>query len=67
MLKQLAFDVFDFNNDGKVSDIDLFKVFSYFSKGSYQAVFEAALQSDLLLLTKEVQTKRRAREEQEED
>jgi len=32
-LRLVAFDVYDFNNDGKISDIDLFKIFSFFSKG----------------------------------
>jgi Ca2+-binding EF-hand superfamily protein len=27
LLKQVAFDIYDFNNDGKVSDMDLFKLF----------------------------------------
>ena len=67
VLKQVAFDVFDFNNDGKITDIDLFKVFSYFSKGSYQQMFETALQMDLILLTKEILVKKSAREEQEEE
>ena len=32
VLRQVAFDAFDFNNDGKLSDIDLFKIFSFFDK-----------------------------------
>ena len=31
---QLAFDIFDSNNDGKVSELDLFKILWLFSSNS---------------------------------
>lgn len=55
-LKQVAFDIYDFNNDSKISEIDLFKTFQAFQKTP--VIFEDAFQQDLCVLTKEIKLKR---------
>ncbi|CDW89633.1 UNKNOWN [Stylonychia lemnae] len=62
LLRLVAFDIYDFNNDGKISDIDLFKIFSFFSKGQNQLIFEQAFQTDLCAISKLVQAKKLLKE-----
>ena len=42
---QLSFDILDTNNDDRVSELDLFKLMSFFDKGSHANKF-----NDLFLL-----------------
>lgn len=56
LLNQIGFDVYDCNGDGKISEMDLFKIFSYFDKNNYE-VFEKAIYKDLCLLVKNIKTK----------
>lgn len=38
-LKQIAFDIFDSNNDGKISHLDVYKVFHKFCQGPTEERF----------------------------
>ena len=59
LLRQVSFDIYDFNNDSKISEIDLFKLFQFFDKTG-QDTFEKAFQKDLMAIIKHLQTKRLA-------
>ena len=52
LLKQVAFDIYDYNNDSKISEMDLFKMFQFFSKGQHQEIFESTFQQDFCEIIK---------------
>eukprot|EP00347_Sterkiella_histriomuscorum_P015607 403356388 len=64
VLKLITFDIFDFNNDGKISELDMFKVFQFFSKGQSQKLFENTFQLDLITTCKALSAKKISKENQ---
>lgn len=62
-MKQVTFDVFDYNNDGKVSNLDLFKFFSFYDKDT----FEKAFQKDIVLILKLMHVKNKIILEKQND
>ncbi len=73
LMTQLAFDLYDFNNDNRISENDLFRIFRFFEVSSPdeaignrgqntpQVVFEKAFQRDLCTMVKFMQSRRQAR------
>jgi Ca2+-binding EF-hand superfamily protein len=73
LMTQLAFDLYDYNNDGRISENDLFRIFRYFEVSSFddlgitrlqnnpQIVFEKAFQRDLCTMVKFMQSRRQAK------
>ena len=72
LMTQLAFDLYDFNNDNRISENDLFRIFRSFDVGlpsgledayanAPQAVFEKALQRDLVVMIKFMQSRKLAK------
>ena len=57
--------MFDSNNDGRISEIDLFKLFACFDKGGAQEVFEVAFQRDLMVIVRHMQAKKEQKEHRE--
>jgi hypothetical protein len=75
-MTQLAFDLYDQNNDGRISENDLFRIFRFFEVSSSspedaapgtrlqnhpQIVFEKAFQRDLCTMVKFMQSRRQAK------
>ena len=47
----MAFDIFDVNNDEKISELDLYKVFSNFEKMN-RSLFESVMHQDICTMMK---------------
>ena len=54
LLLQLSYDIFDTNNDGKISQLDIFKILHSFDKGPYSEAFSEVLYKDVCSMTKKV-------------
>ena len=73
LMTQVAFDLYDFNNDNRISENDLFRIFRFFEVSSPdeapptrqqnnpQIVFEKAFQRDLCTMIKFMQSRRQAK------
>lgn len=75
LMTQLAFDLYDCNNDGRISENDLFRIFRLFEVSSPeevnpggsrlqnnpQIVFEKAFQKDICTMVKFMQSRRQAK------
>ena len=51
---QVAFDIFDSNNDDKVSELDIFKVFYQFSQSSQTDEFQHVFYNDICQMSKQL-------------
>ena len=47
----MAFDLFDTNNDDKISELDLYKIFSNFEKMN-RSLFETVMHQDICTMMK---------------
>jgi len=52
LMLQVAFDIFDSNNDDKVSELDIFKVFYQFSQSSQTDEFQHVFYNDICQMSK---------------
>ena len=53
-LLQLAFDLFDANDDKKISQLDLFKIFNQFKSGNMSDKFGEVLYNDICSMSKKL-------------
>ena len=51
---QVAFDIFDANQDEKITELDLFKTTYMFNKGNNKSEFETIFYQDICQITKEL-------------
>jgi Ca2+-binding EF-hand superfamily protein len=49
----VAFDIFDSNQDDKITELDLFKITYQFNNGSFEKEFEKIFHDDICQITKE--------------
>lgn len=49
---QLSFDIFDANSDGKISQLDVFKVLRVFDQGPLSEDFGNVMYKDVCLMSK---------------
>ncbi len=64
-MRQLSFDIFDFNNDNKISEGDLFRIMKSFTLNETDVtglnpteVFEQSFQKDFLTMSRYIQVKK---------
>ena len=55
-LKQIAFDIFDSNNDGRISHLDIYKVFHKFNQGPTEEKFADIFYQDMCQLSRKIST-----------
>ena len=59
VLYQLSFDFFDAANDDLISEFDLYKVMTFYSKNpKYRTLFETCIHNDIIRMGKIIQWKK---------
>jgi hypothetical protein len=54
LMNQIIFDVFDANNDGLISQIDVYKLINSFNQGPCRDKFEQCLYSDMIQISQKI-------------